>query len=111
MKTLLFATFLRPGTLDAYKKFTAEIIGPRRQEYKELLRRYGLKTAKVWHEKLSGRDYIMIVHEAEDDALERLKKWASSTHPFDLWFGEHLNKCYEKFPEPAHLLFKFDAGN
>ena len=111
MKTLLFATFLKPGMLDAYKKFTAEIIGPRKLEYKELLKRYGLRTAKVWHEKLSGRDYVMIVHEAEDDAVERLKNWSSSTHPFDLWFGDHLNKCYEKFPEASHLLFKFDAGN
>lgn len=108
MQTLLLATFLKPGTLNAYKKFTAEIMGPRNHEYKELLKRYGLRTAKVWHEKVSGRDYIMIVHEAEDDALERLKNWTSSTHPFDLWFGEHLNQCYEKFPEPAHLLFQFD---
>lgn len=109
MKSLLFAVFLKPGMLDAYKRFTAEITGPRKLEYKELLKRYGLRTAKVWHEKVLNRDYVIIVHEAEDDALERLKTWASSTHPFDLWFGEHLNKCYEKFPEPAHLLFKFDA--
>ena len=111
MQTLLFATFLKPGTLGAYKGFVAEITGPRKKEYSELLKRYGLKTAKVWYEKLSDRDYIMIVHEAEDDALERLKNWTSSTHPFDLWFGEQLNICYEKFPEPAHLLFKFDAFN
>jgi len=97
--------------LNAYKQFTAEITGPRKAEYKELLKRYGLKTVKVWHENLAGKDYVMIVHDAEDDALERLKNWISSTHPFDLWFGDHLNKCYEKFPEPSHLLFKFDLGN
>jgi len=111
VKTLLFATFLKPGMLNAYKQFTAEITGPRKAEYKELLKRYGLKTVKVWHENLAGKDYVMIVHDAEDDALERLKNWISSTHPFDLWFGDHLNKCYEKFPEPSHLLFKFDLGN
>jgi hypothetical protein len=102
MKNLLFANLLKHGMLDAYKKFTKEIIGRGKQEYKELLKCYGLRTAKVWHEKLSERDYVMIVHEAEDDALERLKNWASSTHPFDLWFCDHLNKCYEKFPEPSH---------
>ena len=84
MKTLLFATCLKPDTLGVYKRFVAEITGPRKKEYSELLKRYGLKTAKVWYEKLSDRDYVMIVHEAEDDALERLENWSSSTHPFDL---------------------------
>ena len=111
MRTLLFATSLEPGKMDSYKKFIAEITGPRKEEYRELLLRYGLKTAKVWYEKLGGRDCVMILHEAEDDALERLKRWSSSTHPFDLWFGEHLSQCYEKFPEPSHLLFKFDVGH
>ncbi len=109
MQDLLSANFLKPGTLDAYKKFIAEIIGPRNQEYKELLKRYGLGTVKVWHEKVSGKDYVMVVHEAEDDALERLKDWEASNHPFDLWFGEQLNQYYEKFSDPAHLLFEFDA--
>ncbi len=109
MKALLFGTFLKSGMLGAYETFAAEITGPRKQEYKALLKRYGLKTAKVWHEKIAGRDYVMIVHEAEDDALERLKGWSSSTHPFDRWFGEQLSLCYEKFPDPAHLLFEFDS--
>ncbi len=107
MKTLLFGTFLKPGMLSAYQRFAAEIIGPRKQEYRDLLKRYGLKTAKVYYKKIEGRDYVMIFHEAEDDALERMKKWSSSTHPFDLWFGEQLNLCYEDFPEPAELLFEF----
>lgn len=109
MQTLLSATFLKTGALDAYKKFIAEIMGPRNQEYKELLKRYGLRTVKVWYEKVSGRDYVMIVHEAEDNAMEKLKEWDSSTHPFDLWFGEQLNQHYEKLSEPSQLLFQFDA--
>ncbi|NGX45525.1 MAG: hypothetical protein K940chlam2_00680 [Chlamydiae bacterium] len=107
MKTLLFTVPLNPGMLSEYEAFAAEITGPRKKEYSELLKRYGLKTAKVWHQKLADKEYVFILHEAEDDALERLKTWSSSTHPFDLWFDEQLNKCYESAPEPAHLLFGY----
>jgi hypothetical protein len=107
MKNLLFTVRLKPGTLTAYKKFAAEITGPRKQEYSALLKRYGLRTAKVWHGKIADCEYVFILHEAEDDALELLKGWSSSTHPFDHWFGEYLSKCYEGMPEPTHLLFEF----
>jgi hypothetical protein len=109
MQTLLYATFLKPGMLDLYKEFIAEIMGPRNQEYKELLKRYGIRTTKVWHEKVADRDYVMVMHEAEGDALERSEDWESSTHPFDLWFEERLNQCYETLSEPADVLFQFDG--
>ena len=109
IKNLLFTVRLKPGMLAAYKEFGATITGPRKEEYRALLKRYGLRAAKVWHEKIAGHEYVFIFHEAEDEALERLKGWSSSTHPFDRWFGEHLSKCYEIFPDqPAHLLFEFD---
>ncbi len=109
MQTLLYTTFLKPGTLNLYKKFIAEIIGSRNQEYKKLLKRYAIKTTKVWHEKVADRDYVMVMHEAEDDALARSEDWESSTHPFDLWFEERLNQCYETLSEPADVLFQFDT--
>jgi hypothetical protein len=108
MKNLLFIQPLKPNTLPAYKTFIVEITGPRRKEYKELLKRYGLRTVKIWHINLNGVDYILVFHEAEDDALERLKGWPFSEHPFDLWFKEHLNRFYES-TEQAHLLLEFDA--
>ncbi len=109
MNNLLFTIPLRAGMLNAYKAFVVEITGPRKREYSALLKRYGLKTAKVWVQTFGNKDYALVFHEAEDDALERLKTWSASTHPFDLWFGEQLNKCYEGGPERAHLLFEFEA--
>ena len=111
MKSLLFAVFLKPGMLDVYRKFAAEITGPRKREYSELLKRYGLTTAKVWIEKIESRDRVVIYHDVEETALDRLKHWSSSTHPFDLWFAEQLALCYENFPDPAHSLFEFNASN
>ena len=111
MKSLLFTVLLKPGTLKAYQAFAAETTGPRKQEFAAMLKRYGLKTSKVWHQHIAGQDYLMIYHDAEDDALERLKSWASSTHPFDRWFDEHLKKCYENWPEEAHSVFDFKPPN
>lgn len=95
--------------MDAYKKFTAEITGPKKKEYKDLLHRLRMKTTKVWYTKVAGKDYVFVIHDAEDDVLERLKEWDVSTHPFDIWFREELKKYYENFTEPVHLLFQFDV--
>ena len=103
MQTLLYVAFLKLEALDLYKKFIAEIMGPRNREYKELLKRYGIRTTKVWYKKVADRDVVMVMHEAEDDALERSEDWESSTHPFDHWFEERLNQCYETFSEPANV--------
>ena len=95
--------------LASYKAFTAEITGPRKKEYSALLRRYGLRNCKVWHQKFGAKEYVIVCHEADNDTHERLKSWPSSTHPFDVWFREQLNKCYEDAMEEAHLLFEFEA--
>lgn len=109
MKSVLYIVPLRPGMLKAYQAFGAEITGPRKQEFAALLKRYGLKSSKVWCQKLGDREYMMIYHDTEEDARERLKTWADSTHPFDRWFGEECHKCYEGFPEEAQLIFDFDG--
>jgi hypothetical protein len=106
MKSLLFTVPLKPGKLEAYKKFAAEITGPKREEYTALLKRYGMLSTRVWLQKIGGREYAMVFHEGTDDALERLKNWSLSTHPFDLWFREQLNHCYDGPPDGAHLLFE-----
>ncbi|HSX25881.1 MAG TPA: hypothetical protein VLE89_02605 [Chlamydiales bacterium] len=108
MKKLLYTARLKPGVHAAYRLFAAEITGPRKQEYTSLLKRYGLKSTKVWYQTFGDREYAMIFHEAQDDALDRLKTWSSSTHPFDLWFGKQLANFYETAPELAHVFFEFD---
>jgi len=46
MQTLLFVHPLKPGKLKEYKEFCAEITGPGKREYGDLLKRYGLKKNK-----------------------------------------------------------------
>ena len=116
MQTLLFTLPLKHGTLEKYQQFINEVTGPKKREYSAMLIRYGLKTAKIWHHKIANQDYVFVLHDAEDDALERLKSWSSSTHPFDRWFDEQLFNCYDfpnfdSLPDQPRFLYHFIAAS
>ncbi len=112
MQTVVYINPLKPGKLAAYKAFSAENTGPRKKEYKDLLKRYGLKNAKVYYHKLGHKEFIIVVHDAEMDARERLSHFATSKHPYDRWFLEQLIDLHD-FEEgkenKAEHLFSFDA--
>jgi len=95
MQTLVFINPLKPGKLNEYKAFSEENTGPRKEEYADLLKRYGLKTAKVYYHQLEGKECIVVIHDAEDDALERLAGFASSNHPYDRWFFQQLTELHD----------------
>ena len=90
MPALVFVNPLKPGKLDEYKAFMAEFTGPRLGEYVDLLRRYGLKSSKVYYHRVADKEFVIVMHEAEDGARERLSKWNTSAHPFDIWFRTQL---------------------
>ena len=54
MQTIVDTIPLKPGKLEAYKKFTAEITGPRQKEFADLLNRYGLKTVNTSYQTIGG---------------------------------------------------------
>lgn len=95
MKTLTYVNPLKPGKLSEYKAFCAENRGPRKREYLDLLHRYGLKNVKIYYQTLSGREFVIVVHDAEDDAVERLANFASSKNPYNIWFLEQLNRLHD----------------
>lgn len=112
MKTIVFINPLKPGKLKEYRAFAAENRGSRKKEYTDLLHRYGLKNAKAYHHKLGGKEWIIVIHDAEEDAVERLTHFASSTNPYDRWFVEQLKKLHDLDANPqAELLFDFDPKN
>lgn len=110
MQTLVYINPLKPGKLKEYKAFTAEITGPGKKEYVDLLKRYGLKTAKVYYHKLGGKEFVIVIHDAEKGAKERVANFSSSKHPYDQWFLEQLTKLHDLEGDSlAELLFTFDA--
>ncbi len=111
MKSTLFTMPLKSGELEAYKAFIDECTGPKKKEYKDLLLRYGLNNIKLWTQTLDGKDYAMFIHDMDDDGMEKLKEWDSSTHPFDQWFNQQLHSFYdfENMPEQPIFYSQFDA--
>jgi hypothetical protein len=115
MQTLVYINPLKAGKLNEYKAFTAENLGPRKKEYIDLLKRYGLITVKVYYHKLGGKEFVIVIHDAEDDATERLANFPTSRHSYDRWFFEQLGKLHDfdslEGEALAELLLTFDTSN
>ena len=94
MKTVLFCMALKPGTLEQYLAFAKKTI-ERGKEYRDLLTRYDIHCAKIWHKKISDRDYIFVYHEVGPNFEEKMKGWPTSEHPFDKWFNENIMAVYD----------------
>ncbi|MCP4476205.1 MAG: hypothetical protein GY821_16930 [Gammaproteobacteria bacterium] len=115
MQTVLFAIPIKTDRFDTYKAFTEEITGPKRNEYIAMLKRYGLRTANVWHHQFNDKTYVIVVHNTDDNAMELLATWSASTHPFDCWFNEQCLKCYDienfdNLPPQPQILFGIDTN-
>ena len=95
MQNIVLINPLQTGKLNVFKAFMAEITGPRREEYTDLLKRYGLKNSKCVYHKLGNDEFIVVIHELESYALERLPAWITSAHPFDIWFREQSQRFYD----------------
>ena len=109
MKTIVFVNPLKPGKFEEYKNFAAEITGPRKEEFIDLLKRYHLKTSEVWHHKLGDVEYVIVHHQVEDNVEDPLKNWSTSTHPFDQWFQQQLNQLHDmKNVNSPDLLFSLN---
>ena len=61
MTPTLYAFKIKPGKLDAYMELMNDCCtGSKQEEYRELLMRYGLNSARLWHYKVDGNDYVML---------------------------------------------------
>lgn len=89
---------LKPGQLADYKKFIAEFMGSRKKEYADMLARYGLHTVDVFYQKIAGVEFVIVVHQAEEDAREKLKAFTSSKNPMEKWFVEQLTNLHDFSP-------------
>lgn len=98
----LFVMPLKPQKVETYKNFIQECMGPKGEEYKDLLRRYGLNNVRLWIHELEGKHYAMFIHEMDEGANELLAKWPDPHQPFDQWFDKKLRECYD-IKDLAHM--------
>lgn len=94
MKTVLFCIPLKKNCFSQYEDFAKETI-KRPMEYKEMLLRYDIHCAKVWHKNIDGQDYVFVYHEVGKDFREKMKGWDTSVHPFDQWFRDNMMAVYD----------------
>lgn len=94
MKTILFCIPLKEGTLNQYEAFTKEFV-KREKEYSDMLTRYDIHCAKVWHKNINDREYVFVYHEVGPNFREKMKGWDASDHPFDEWFRKNMMAFYD----------------
>ena len=113
MQTIVDICPLKPGKLAAYKAFAAEITGPRKKEFADLLKRYGLHTANTYYHKIGDTEFVVVVHVAEPDARKRLQSFGTSQNLMDQWFCKQLEMLIDHAPlnnggdQEAQLIFSF----
>lgn len=112
--TVLFAIPMKPEKYLEYESFVDLITGKRKKEYKDMLRRYGLKNAKVWYHTFGNIPYLLTVHDLTPEAEEKLKGFATSTHAFDRWFHDECLKVWDvtsfgDLPLQPTFMYEMDA--
>ena len=94
MNTVLFCIPLKEGTLNQYECFAQETVN-KKAEYKDMLHRYDIHWAKVWHKNINNRGYVFVYHEVGPKFRENLKVWDTSDHIFDKWFRDNMMAVYD----------------
>ncbi len=81
------------GKLEAWKQFAKETQGPRREELRDLNRRYGLTRHAAWLAETPSGPMVIALHEGPggDEFMEKL---ASSQHAVDVWFKEKVKELH-----------------
>lgn len=94
MKTVLFFIPLKKGSLKQYEDFAKQTV-ENKSEYKDLLKRYDIHSARIFHKNIGDRDYILIYHEVGPNFEEKMKNWDTSEHTFDKWFRTGMMAVYD----------------
>jgi hypothetical protein len=73
------------GKVEVWKAWSDELMGPRKEEFQEFNRRYGLSRHAAWLAETPTGPTVVAFHEGggEDNFMELLAK---SDHTFDQWF-------------------------
>ena len=94
MKCVLFFIPLKNGSLGQYEAFAKQTV-EKKNDYRDLLKRYDIHCAKVFHKKINDRDYVLVYHEVGPQFEEKMKGWDTSEHPFDKWFRSGMMSVYD----------------
>jgi hypothetical protein len=89
MARYAFCNPVLPGKAELWKKYVAEITGPRRAEFEASRKRAGLTREDVWLQHTPGGDFAVVSWEARDIG-QVFHHFMTSKDPFDLWFRDRV---------------------
>lgn len=84
-----FCTPIRPGKTADWKRYLAEMTGPRKAEMAATRRKAGLKQERVWLQTTPMGDFAVVYWEA-DDIGRVFHHFMTSSDPFDVWFRDKI---------------------
>lgn len=85
---------IQPGYLAAWEAFMAELNGPRRPEFNDMNRRFGVTDHRAWLQRTpEGRQTAIVVQDGPG-SVGFLGKLAVSENRFDIWFCGNLEEAH-----------------
>jgi hypothetical protein len=108
---LAFVAPILPDKLEAWRRFTQELLQSRRREYEESRRRLGITCELAWCTQTAQEELAIVYIEAQDPARV-LAQLAASEIAFDRWFRHkwlelHGLDLTGRPPAPGELVFEW----
>jgi hypothetical protein len=93
MESTALALPLLPGKTDDWRRWSAELAGPRRSDYEASRRRLGVNRERAYLHQIPQGDVVIVYLEAEN--LQRMFEGIStSQEPFDVWFRQKVQELW-----------------
>lgn len=93
--TLLASVYpILPGKTEAWKQFTQEMSGPRKNEHAASRKRHGIKQETAFLQQTPMGDMAVIVTDTDKDLGELFQALAMSNDSFDVWFREQIKELH-----------------
>lgn len=84
---------IQPGKVDVWKQWVGELAGPRKAEFADLNKRYGLTKHEAWLAESPSGPAVVAVHEGPGSETF-LAELAKSTSAFDTWFAGKIKEIH-----------------
>lgn len=83
-----------PGKTEAWKQFTQEMSGPRKNEHAASRKRFGIQQETAFLQQTPMGDMAILITDADKDEGELFQALAMSNDPFDVWFREQIKELH-----------------
>lgn len=87
-----FGALILPDKTRQLRQLIDEIKGPRKEEFEELHRRFGISHLEIWLIRTPDGPLVMGTFEAESE--HAMGELGASGEPFALWLNDQISQIY-----------------